>query len=454
MRIKIRPTGLPVHVGIPEKNGLLLIGGHCFLSGRVTRIDTVQPIVIRYLYKCHHGDCRHTSYRKPKDRFGAIHCRRCGELAQEDETGRITISARRVFLKTNGFAADPIELVVKGGMCDLPFQLGQCLDVLGTVSLKPYRINANCIAPKVIRRSVVPIPPTFRAIFHELTNAAPAIHPPLIRVLFLSMCTTIIHKSMLIVVRTSEELEIVTKLFETAFGDLLKTFYPSKSLVTSKSGLPPLLSCDHGIVLVPRYDLQSSANRDKFSRSLLDKSVGGWPLKSAVICIGVSPALDSSGPCEFDFCCRLDSLPKPVFEDFLFGVSPEVETERLCDRVKEAIYRYEAVTIADEGIEAVGSSYSSYRNSIDAPIRDESVFELASAICAFRCDKSVSEIDVLLSIYFLEEKWSAVTGDSSTLTQLPKAQAFSEPTISAIRTTDEDTLFQCWIVNARKLISE
>jgi hypothetical protein len=454
LRIKIRPTGLPLDLGIPEKNGLLLIGSHCFASGRVTQVDPVQPIVIRYLYKCRHGDCRHMSYRKPKDRFGAIHCRRCGELAQEDETGRITINARCLFLKTDCFGADPIEVVVKGGMCRLPFRLGQCLDLLGTVSLKPYRINANCIGTTIMRKMIAPLPPTFRAIFDELTNVAQTIHPPLIRVLFLAVCATIIRKSALIVVRNSEGLEIVTKLLEIAFGNLLKTFYPTKSLVTTKSGLPPLLSCEDGIVLVPRYDMQSSANRDKFARSILDKSVGGWPLKSAVICIGVSPALDGSGPCEFDFICRIDSLPEPVFEDFLFGALPHIETERLCHRVKEAISRYEEVAIADEEIEAIGSSYASYRSRIDAPIRDESVFELASAVCAFRCDKNVSEIDVLLSIYFLEEKWSAITGDSSTLTQLPKAQAFSEPTISAMRTMDEDTLFQCWVIQARKLISE
>jgi hypothetical protein len=37
----------------------------------------------------------------------------------------------------------------------------------------------------------------------------------------------------------------------------------------------------------------------------------------------------------------------------------------------------------------------------DAPIRDESAFRLASAICAFRCEKNSSEMDVLLSICFL-----------------------------------------------------
>jgi DNA replicative helicase MCM subunit Mcm2 (Cdc46/Mcm family) len=104
LRIKTRPIQLPLETALTQKNGIWQIGNHFLIAGRITQIGPIQPIIIRYLYRCNHGECNHWAYRKPKDRFGAIHCRRCGEITQEDETGRISINSRRISLQpTLGF---------------------------------------------------------------------------------------------------------------------------------------------------------------------------------------------------------------------------------------------------------------------------------------------------------------------------------------------------------------
>jgi hypothetical protein len=47
MRIKIKPIRLPLDTGLIEKNGLIQIGSHGFISGRVRRIVSIQSIIIR-----------------------------------------------------------------------------------------------------------------------------------------------------------------------------------------------------------------------------------------------------------------------------------------------------------------------------------------------------------------------------------------------------------------------
>jgi hypothetical protein len=73
-------------------------------------------------------------------------------------------------------------------------------------------------------------------------------------------------------------------------------------------------------------------------------------------------------------------------------------------------------------------------------------------MAAFRLDGEIAEFDVLMAIYFWEEKIAATNGGDSMLTQLPKTQAFCDPEISRIATSEEDTLFQCWSQQARKAL--
>jgi hypothetical protein len=117
LRIKIEPLRLPVDLGNPQRDGILRIGDHCLLNGQIAQIDPIESIIIRYLYRCKDSECRQLTYRKAVDAIGAIHCRRCGELAREEESGRILINSRHFLVYTGeGFAFRPAEVIAKGKM--------------------------------------------------------------------------------------------------------------------------------------------------------------------------------------------------------------------------------------------------------------------------------------------------------------------------------------------------
>jgi hypothetical protein len=455
VRIKIRPVRIPLETALIQKNGVWEIGEHCLVIGRITRIEPMQPIIIRYLYRCDHGECRHWSYRKPKDRFGAIRCRRCSEITHEDETGRISISSRSIYVQPDaGFAVDPILVVVKGDNCDLPFQLGRCVSVTGTVSFEPYRVNANVINISAVDYAHIPaIGPEFRFLFNELTSSAQNLFPQLIRSLLLSALAAVIRKSLVILVRDVDDLQVVVRVLELAFRGIASTFYPSKTLFSTKNTISCLLACEDGIALIPRYDMLSRNLRCRLDRAIEEKSVSGSPIKGAIICIAVAPALDGTEYQHFDFAVRIDSLPRIVVENFVFGVVPDLDSQRIVSRIGNGQQRIRSVCMKEDP-EALIGVYRQWCQRNNRDIGMELVVQCAVACAAFRSDSAISELDVMLAIYFGEEKHATLSSDDSLLTELPKTQSFCDPEISRIRTTDDDTLFQCWCMRLRKLIEQ
>jgi hypothetical protein len=345
-------------------------------------------------------------------------------------------------------------VVVKGDYCEFPFQLGHCIQAVGAVSFEPYRFNANLIGISVAHSGELPvIQAQFGFLFSELSSSAPHLFPPFLRVLLLSICTAIVRKSLLILVRSIDDLEIILKILELAFRGIIHTYYPSKSLFSTKNTISCLLACEDGIALIPRYDIFARSLRDKFDRAITEKSICGAPISSAIVCIAVAPALDAADHPHFDFTIRIDSIPKTLVEDFVFGFAPDFESDRIKIRIANAQQRLRRITIEDDAEELI-ATYGRWCERNGGIVAVELVVQLGAAIAAFRSDIEITQFDATMAIYFWEEKIATMNGGDSILAQLPKIQSFCDPEISKIRTTDEDTLFQCWCQQMRKVVDQ
>lgn len=110
VRVSIEPFNLPFeHSGFRNIDGTISVGHHIFLTGRVTNIDQPKHIIIRRLYRCKNSNCRNTFYlhinnTNPSSTsdssfletdYNSVYCEKCGELASEDETGRIMASFQK-----------------------------------------------------------------------------------------------------------------------------------------------------------------------------------------------------------------------------------------------------------------------------------------------------------------------------------------------------------------------
>jgi hypothetical protein len=291
----------------------------------------------------------------------------------------------------------------------------------------------------------------FHFLFNELTSMCRNLCPQLIRVLLLAMCTAIIKRSLLILVRDVDDFEIVERVLELGFQGIIQTFYPSKTLLSNKTNISCLLSCENGIALIPRYDILTRSSREKLDRAIAEKSIGGAPINASIICIAISPALDGIGHEHFDFGIRIDSLPRAYVENFMFGSHPSFDSERVVNRL---VHGQSLIKIVkhSEGAEALIRLYGRWCERNSRNLSHELIIQLSVGVAAFRSAHEISEIDCMLCIYFWEEKLSSMNGDESILAQLPKTQSFCDPEISRIRTTDEDTLFHSWCMEVRKVI--
>lgn len=89
-------------------------------------------------------------------------------------------------------------------------------------------------------------------------------------------------------------------------------------------------------------------------------------------------------------------------------------------------------------------------------ISPESIANTARAIATIRGDSLVSEDDVVLSIYFFEERLTALIGcDDNELSQFPPSSgSFFCAGISAVPTKDEGILYGCYCSILNRTINE
>jgi hypothetical protein len=409
-------------------------------------------MIIRYLYRCKDSDCHQLTYRKANEAIGAVHCRRCGELAREDESGRILINSRHLIVQTEtGFGFSGHDVLVKGKMAELPFYLGERVEVSGTINYKRKVLNASRITPNQPPASNLTIPAEFQFLLRELEAAVSPVIVTLNRVILSAICAAILRTSLLVLVRTADTCAIVQNLLETVFADDAKTFFPSLNLLSGKAELPCLLSCQNGVFVIPRFDLFTGNRRERMRRAIAQDSVGGHHLNCGKICIAVSPVLEGREFEPFNLIVRVETPPKAVFEDVAFGRRNEADSERVSKRVAGARLMLDRISLSDTADDVL-TAYSAACQRNREGMATDFLLQIATGIAAFRHAVEIEEVDALIAVYLFEETAAALTGDDSAISQLPVATGFFSPSMSAMPTQDETVLFHSWVSAVKRFV--
>ena len=450
LRICYEPINFPSEMAEKERNGFVTVGSHCYIEGKVYYIDDVHPLVIRSFFRCRNAHCGNGFYLKPKECFGAIHCRRCGELASEDETGRVFVMSRHISVITEGkMVFGPIDIMLKGSMCDYQLRLGENISVFGILStqtLTSVRVNATRIARLTNFGECAMIEASFAPLLDCLFDISPEIFPPIQRIIFSAACVATMGRSLLIEVRTVEDMKYLIEILDRVFGDKVKVFFPSKRLLSGK-GFPSMLSCDGGIIVVPHINLMNSVLQQKFTRVVVERSVSGHHMSCAVVGIYVSPtlsALDTTPFGNFHIMIRLETLPRAIVNKWLFGDRPSINSTHIMLRVSAARQLLETINVSDEA-DGIISQYISYCKRECEDVETEMFVEMAFAVAAFRQSPYVCPVDVYMAIYLFEETKACFTGSDNFLSQLPTKFAFFTATISSVPVDSESSLFETWM---------
>lgn len=271
---------------------------------------------------------------------------------------------------------------------------------------------------------------------------------------------------------------------------------------------PPGILSKKSIII---YHLESitSRNREKLIRIITQKSVSGCRLvPMTLIGILVSNEYDSSKISLFDsfpMVVRVESFPRKLYINLFFDSIERTSTVDLIgesekssdfDSAQSLFTRnqdeeslilqirqdFQKVTISEDS-QLLIDNFIAYidRNSnlnegqieyaIANPdsntpmikfansglnISPESIVNIAKAITAIRGDSVTSEDDVVLSIYFFEERLTALSGsDENELDQFPpNSGSFFCAGISAIPTKDDGTLYSCYCSILSRIIND
>lgn len=269
---------------------------------------------------------------------------------------------------------------------------------------------------------------------------------------------------------------------------------------------PPGLLSRKSVII---YHLESitSRNRDKLKRIIMQKSVSGCNFVSmTLIGILVSKEIDCNEISLFDsfpMIVRIDSFPRKLFINLYFDSIAPANSINLFNQNDDEYKKYDLFTrsqneenfvlqirqnfpkvaISEEGqtliddfigyidrnsnlnenqIEQAINSFGSNDSSmikfanLGLNISPEIIAMCARAIATIRGDSIASENDVVMSIYFFEERLTALTGaEDNELDQFPPgSESFFCPGISAIPTKDEGVLFGCYCSILNRIISD
>lgn len=458
LRLCYEPVNFPSEMAVEERNGIVTVGSHCYFEGKVSYIGDLQPLVIRSFFRCRNAHCGCSFYLKPKECFGAVHCRRCGELAAEDETGRIFVMTRHItVIKEGNMGLGPVNVLLKGPMCEYQFKLGQKISVFGILSYQTndfFRINATRIAKTISSSQCTPMDPTFSDLLTFLNGVVSDVFCPVQRIVFSVACVAAIFRSVLIQVRTVDDMKLLIDILQAVFRERMKILFPSKGFLSGKD-FPSMLSCDDGIVLIPHLNILSPVIQQKFVRTITEMSVCGYKLTCGVVGISVSPTLGPLHDTPFESfhgMVRLESIPRPIMQEWIFGKTPKVGSENIMLRTDSAKHLLETIDVNDDA-DLIITQYIGYCTRENDSIETEFFVEMAFALAAFRNSPHVTPFDVYMAIYFFEERQACLHGSDSFLSQLPSKYSFFTPSVSSIPVTDESSLFQSWVNYVTKTIS-
>lgn len=451
IKIAIEPTSLPFDLGFLNKDGIIDYGDHSLVSGVVVDISDKKSIIIRYLYCCHNLECKHKFYIKSRSNYGRIHCRRCGELAEEDETGRILINTKIIQLYPKGtFGFHPLNVIFKSNLYNSDVSIGQNVDIVGTLKYKTGLgtiFNASLVMSSntYCFQKMQIVFPEFDSFYRFIQNYG-KIPSSLYRILVEVFIVTILQRSLLIIARSQEDISYLIYILSSVFSDKCRVFYPTKAALSSKHVLPSFLSSEHGIVIIPYINVIKAAKKDKFMKTLSQRFVGGHPLNSAIICISNSPTLDYDRTYEnsFDLAIRMDAIPQEAIEDFSFGSYPKFHVGDLENRIMKSQYSFSAIEVSEEAQNIMKDYLAHCENENLSMFSPDIIIQMSLALAAFRNDTVVSELDIVMAIYYFEEKVSTIQGNDTYLNQLPQESAFFNPAISLMPSSDECTLYTCW----------
>lgn len=565
VRVSIEPFNLPFeNSGFRNLNGTVSVGHHIFLTGRVTNIDQPKRIIIRRLYKCKNPSCRNIFYLHINDtgssssadssfletNFFSVYCEKCGELASEDETGRIMASYQKFSIsptsltsnvsfndsQNNLFFSDfitnykyftffpQIELKIKDFSKMNNYQyseslmVGKVIDVIGT-SIKhnariicepnftfPDSSDDKCGQTDNSREYFVqfltkiehffPGSKTYKS-FHRIAAAA--------------LCAVSSSSQLLFVVKTAEDMKILVQFLVKSVlePEDCDVYLPNeKSLIKgnlqnfakqqqknerqdtnySSQPQPPGLLSKKSVII---YHLEtiSTKNQEKLKRIISQKSVSGCKLvPMTIIGILVSKEFDNSQISLFDsfpMIVRVESFSQKLFIDLYidsneYNLFSRTENEesfllQIRQEFKQTTINEEGQTLIDRYIEYIDKNSNLNETQIENAtvnyisnesmikfansglnISPESISNVARAIATIRGDSIATEYDVVLSIYFFEERITALNGhDKNELSQFPPTtDSFFCAGISAVPTKDEGVLYSCYCSILNKIIED
>lgn len=463
LQIKTSSSNLPFYMGLKNKNGIINLGYHSFLKGKVVDISKVNSVIIRYLFCCSNHECKNIFYLKSSEKYGTIYCEKCGQEAKEDITGRIAINERIIKLFLNsGFGFKFIDLSLKGKLSKININVGDNIETIGMVkylNLKEFQVDVDSIIISSMsqfgRIISNPIKGNFESVFYFLQANFQNIYHPFVKLVFATIIAVIIHKSILFIVKSSREMNVLILLIEKVIENFASRYSITSVMKSLKEIIPIFLTRKNGAILIPHMELLSKQKTDKLNRIISQKIINGNDIISSVVGFYVTEEInpnDLSPYNSFDFIIRVEDIPKNVICDFDFDkLFKDIKNEPIINQIKrsEVFLSNIQMTNSSENIINNYIEYLQNRNELFFSI--DYIVEITFGIAAFRNDNEICDDDVLLSIYYIEEKYAALMRNERFFSQYPIDNYFFSSSISNMPITSDIILFEYW---KKKLLQE